>query len=340
MNCEKFDGSYILLGPSSVVIINGEVEILGFDINKKINKKIIVPIGRSIPIKANNACLNINPSSKNIVKVESKTNEIFEKIYNEIFEKRKILIIGPTDSGKSTLAAFLINRFYSKGIRAKIMSADLGQNEVYCPTFVSTAEIDPPYIPGWKGSIANVKSCFVGDISSFHNKQKYIECIEKLGKDDNLIIDTDGLVNEEAIKLKLSLIQNIDIDAVISIDLNYEITNLNNIKIIQVNKLFNKEKSRYERKENRDRLISQCILSSRKRIINLNEINITNKENLFPGSIAGIESPDGNQYFGLIYKIINDNAVLITEYDSKINRIEVGKLTLNINNYKNLIESL
>ncbi len=341
MNCEKYDGFYILMGPSSLEIIDGIVNILGFKINKKFNRKITIPIGRSIPIKVENACLNITPSLKSIINTESKTYEIYDRIYKETMDRRKIMIIGPSDSGKSTLAAFLINKFYSNGIRAKIMSADLGQNEIYCPLFVSVSEINPPYIPGWKSSITNVKSCFVGDISSYYSKENYIECIEKLGKENNLIIDTDGLVNDESIKLKLSLVKNIGIDTIISIGLNYKIANyINEIKLIQIDKLVNKEKSRYERRENRDRLLSQCILSSQKRIINLNDVKIINKENLSQGSIVGIESQEGNQYFGLIYKIVNDNVFLVTEYNGKIRKIEVGNIKLNINNYKNLIESI
>ncbi|WP_292319564.1 Clp1/GlmU family protein [Caldisphaera sp.] len=341
MSCNTYNGYYLLQGPLRLNLIEGSINILGFVLNNKSQRKsIIVPLGRSLPIIASKSCIEVSPSYKSIIEVNDNIYTILYEIYRKVSNSEKILIIGPNDSGKSTLAAFLINSFWSEGKKMKIMSADLGQNEIYCPSFVSISDIIPPYIPGWKDSVKNIKSCFVGDFSSYKNKEKYIECIEKLGK-ENLIIDTDGLVDEESIKLKLSLAQKLNIDTIISIGIDNMAEKYldKKVNIINLDKVVKKEKSRMQRKENRDRLISNCILKSSKILLKLNNLKVINEKNLSPGYIAGIESSDGNQYFGIIYKVSNDILTIITQYVGEINKIEIGYIKLNLKNYENLLKS-
>jgi polynucleotide 5'-hydroxyl-kinase GRC3/NOL9 len=339
MGCNNYNGYYLLEGPLKLDLIDGSINVLGFELNNKSQRRnIIVPIGRSLPVIANKSCIEVSPSHKNIIEVKDNIYSIFYEIYKKVSNSKKILIIGPNDSGKSTLAAFLINAFWSDGIKMKIMSADLGQNEIYCPSFVSISDIIPPYIPGWRDSVKNVKSCFVGDFSSYKNREKYIECIERLDN-ENLIIDTDGLIDEDAIKLKLSLIQELNIDTIISIGINNIEKYLNKkVNLINLDKIVKKEKTKTQRKENRDRLISNCILNSNKIILKLNDLKIINEQNLFPGYIAGIEANDSNQYFGIIYKVSDDKIIILTQYIGEINKIEIGSIKLNLKNYENLLK--
>ena len=62
----------------------------------------------------------------------------WEHLLRELIRHRGIaLILGEVDSGKSTIARYLINRLVSKGITACLVDSDIGQSSLGLPGTVS-----------------------------------------------------------------------------------------------------------------------------------------------------------------------------------------------------------
>ena len=59
-------------------------------------------------------------------------------------EKKRIIIIGPSNSGKSTLSLYMANVFISHGLRPLLIDADMGQGDLAPPTCLGAAVMNYP----------------------------------------------------------------------------------------------------------------------------------------------------------------------------------------------------
>ena len=59
-------------------------------------------------------------------------------------EKKRIAIIGPSNSGKSTLSLYMANVFISHGLRPLLIDADVGQGDLAPPTCLGAAVMNFP----------------------------------------------------------------------------------------------------------------------------------------------------------------------------------------------------
>jgi polynucleotide 5'-hydroxyl-kinase GRC3/NOL9 len=341
---DKFNGFYKVLGPSTIKIIDGKADVLGYSINQA--TRIVIPLNKIISVYFENASVDVLPSFSNLIKDDSDFIRNADNIYRKISNGKKIMIIGSNDSGKSTLAAYFINKFKSDGSEFQILTTDVGQNEVYCPAYMAKAKINYPYIPGWRNSVKDVEVCFVGSFSPSINQSKYVDCLLKqLKLNHNLIIDTDGWIDNKGLLLKINLANELKVDHVIGLNFDEDakkhvIEGLRNrdTKVIFENKLVNNEKNRAQRLDNRNRLISSCILESKKRLIDLNKVEIINDEYLKDGVIASVYSIDNKQYFTVIQKVEDSIAVILTHCEGEIKRIEAGFIKIDLKKFNNLIK--
>ena len=77
--------------------------------------------------------LNMQQAIK--VKLEPQIpNNIIDSIVKT--NRKKIIIIGPSDTGKSTLTLFIANKLISMGFQPLIIDSDIGQGELAPPTCI------------------------------------------------------------------------------------------------------------------------------------------------------------------------------------------------------------
>ncbi|MEJ7642195.1 MAG: Clp1/GlmU family protein [Candidatus Nitrosocosmicus sp.] len=240
-------------GPISMKV-RGECEILGVKFR---NTFIIYQNNKYLPIEKNTDTIISLKKGKNYFNLEKNSkygqDQIGTNIWGSIIEcilnanRKRIIIIGPSDTGKSTLTLFIANKLLNKGLRPLIIDSDIGQGELSPPTCIGATILNEQTI-----DLARVNPYyvnFIGDIQPIGYESRIINCIkksyDKLNKNNNLtIINTDGFVNNNESNYKMDLIKKIDPDCIIcmrennqTIDLfdiiREEFSGNSNIKIIQ-----------------------------------------------------------------------------------------------------------
>ncbi|WP_461864538.1 Clp1/GlmU family protein [Thermococcus sp.] len=127
------------------------------------------------------------------------------RIMSELSEPAKVMIIGGTDSGKTTLAAFLANKLVSRGFKVALVDSDIGQKSILPPATISLALTTSPFES--LSELKALKHYFIGSITPASHfgevltgVRRLVEIGEKLA--DFVIIDTTGYVENAGRDLK------------------------------------------------------------------------------------------------------------------------------------------
>jgi len=221
-----------IFGPALINVAEGKICILG-KIYGKGDKAIIHRMRSYALLALEDSVLEVNLGSGGVLQ-EPEPNEeplpewldFAEKIINE--QLRKIIVLGPIDSGKSSVAVLLANMALNKGIKpVAIIDSDVGQADIGPPAFISVAKIENTII--WMRELKPAIMKFIGDIRPQYYVDKIINNVldllnrsfEKL-KCKLVIIDTDGWIQDMyAIEYKFKLIERISPDAIIVLGKEY-----------------------------------------------------------------------------------------------------------------------
>ena len=210
-------------GPASVISVEGEMSTLGTNLG---GGKVLVRHGKILPFEC------VNPA-RAIITLGSYASYSFSyekvgiKIWKDVVKSietsrpRKIVLLGGTDSGKSTLTVYLANLAHRRGDRVGIVDGDVGQSDLVPPTCVGATKIDHPLTD--LRDIEAERIEFVGSTSPQNIENLVVEKIQKLtnyleSKDCNhLIINTDGLVGKEGADYKSQLVAGLNPDFIVCI---------------------------------------------------------------------------------------------------------------------------
>ena len=144
----------------------------------------------------------------------------------------RVLIVGPSDVGKSSLSKILINYAARQAWSPLFIDLDLGQNAISVPGTISAAPIDHPINPFEEGSHVNSEmplSYFFGDVTVTENsKEHYKFLVEKVAemmearnsKNDHArhsgcIVNTMGWIEGLGLELILHAVKSLKIDTVL-----------------------------------------------------------------------------------------------------------------------------
>ena len=132
-------------------------------------------------------------------------------------EKKRIIIIGPSNSGKSTLSLYLANVFINHSLRPLLIDADVGQGDLAPPTCLGAAVMNLPEVDLWK--VKTNCTNFIGDIQPVGYESRIISNIcQQLDtslKHDLSIINTDGYIKGNGLVHKIDLLKKIQPDCII-----------------------------------------------------------------------------------------------------------------------------
>ncbi len=209
----------------------------------------------------------------------------------EVVEKlnrpAKIMVIGGTDSGKTTLVTFLANKLISKGFRVALLDSDIGQKSILPPATVSLALANAPFHS--PSELRALKHYFIGSItpnSHFGEVVTGVRRLAELGERlaDFIIIDTTGYVENAGRDLKRLKVELVKPDLIISLQRENELAELIKSlrrfsKIISL-KVSEKalEHSRSERRSIRKEKWKTYFQNARSYTINLSEYEISGTE--------------------------------------------------------------
>ena len=259
---EGFRDVILIEGPAGVEVVAGILEVFGRELSS--GDRFVVPIGRSIPALLRG---RIRVSGGSVRRVSNDIYVFMERLAKTLAERHgRILLIGPTDSGKSTVAAWT-----SVLSNSELLIVDVGQNEYYAPAF--EALVKPPsrgpLIPGSNAEL--VRRCFVGSFAPSGALGRYISCAAMLASRarDALVIDTDGwLSGYGALESKVALVEAVQPDTLVFLGVDARLREkiaafARFSEIVAFDRPPVRVKSREERRLHRERLVALRIVGGR-----------------------------------------------------------------------------
>jgi polynucleotide 5'-hydroxyl-kinase GRC3/NOL9 len=224
LNCGK---TLIVRGPASLRLLSGQATALCAPLR---SRKIVVWHERQLPIETSTeAQLEILLGKLgSIFEVDGST--IPSSWYSALdalieMDEGKVVIVGATDVGKSTLSTFLANGLLQNKISSRIVDGDIGQADVGPPTTVGSS-VPSSYLSSLVDLVPSAL-IFIGDTSPSRVQPKLLNGIRRLlnnRKQSLTIINTDGWVSDpDAIIYKAALIEAVRPDLVLGIAIGGEL---------------------------------------------------------------------------------------------------------------------
>jgi polynucleotide 5'-hydroxyl-kinase GRC3/NOL9 len=228
------DRVLLVRGPLEVNTVGG-ASILGKDIS---DSKIFLDEYRVWPIETRSSrevLLSIPQKKANRVKdiwVSDRKNmgtKIWEDVVHTIFHgtvtlPNSIMIVGPTDSGKSSLSTYIMNQAIRAGLRPAVIDADIGQGDLAPPGVIGCGIVEKQILD--IKEVSTKYFAFVGDINptgydrlisrsvkSLRNKIAMGK--EGLSKIDLVVINTDGYITGSGLLGKIAIANNVHPDIII-----------------------------------------------------------------------------------------------------------------------------
>jgi polynucleotide 5'-hydroxyl-kinase GRC3/NOL9 len=223
----------------------------------------------------------------------------------------KVMIIGATDVGKSTLTVFLTNRLLAHRISVRVVDADIGQADLGPPTTIGSTHPHDP-ITSLSDSVAQ-SLLFIGDTSPNRVRSKLANGIRKLSTDETdklTIINTDGWIQDpEALLFKTRLIETVNPDIVLGLAKGDELQPiLSPSRVESMNVETAKQvlaRSRRDRREIRIQGYRRALAGSKIQLIPRTDIRVS-----FPQGFSSLLGLKAEELNSLILGLVSDNGYL------------------------------
>ncbi len=210
-------GTHLLVsGPAAVTLVKGRARMLGREMRE--GEIVVVPKWRTFCFTARDDCeflvslsqdATFSVERQNVVSVWEREVERF------VEDGKRILVAGPTDSGKSSITTMIVNIALEKGIKPRVIDTDIGQSNVCTPTMMCAAEPNQP-IHFLREVRAEIRR-FVGSITPAILTERAIAAASSLlPRRGFVVIDSDGWVEGvRAFNYKRALLRALEPDVVI-----------------------------------------------------------------------------------------------------------------------------
>lgn len=216
------NNTLMIRGQASCRLLNGEAEVLGAPLNRQ--RRLTINRDKQLPVEARTeAHLEISMGkSAETFEVEGSTIPASWNVAADALaemEKGKVILIGMTDVGKSTLSTYLTNKLLGKQLSLHMIDGDIGQADIGPPTTIGYSIPTTPI-----SSLVELRPesiIFVGHTNASQVETKIIDGIRRLSnrtQDSLTIINTDGWVlDSEAISYKIRMMAATEPDLVIGV---------------------------------------------------------------------------------------------------------------------------
>lgn len=305
----------ILRGPASVALIGGKATILGGAL--PLNQSRIAERQRQLPIETESHAeleIVLGKSAK-ISEIQGSTIPASWKraaAALKEMQEGKVIILGPTDVGKSTLCVYLVNKLLNDLQNLRVIDADIGQTDLGPPTTIARAAALQPIasLP----ELAPDARLFIGHTSPSYVQRKLIRGIQKLSSKCEgalTIINTDGWIAErDAILYKIDLITNVNPELVLGLEYADELQPIlasvraHSMKIDAAKNAL--ERSRGDRRDIRVSSYRRFLEGALTRSINLRGIQIS-----VPGHFPSVTALNSRKLRNLIIGLLDEDGYLM-----------------------------
>lgn len=339
------ESTLIVRGPASVRLLSGAATLLGAPLNE--TNKLIVRQEKQLPIEARTETqLEITLGVRgSVFEVHGSTmppswNAAVEAL--EKMEEGKVMVIGASDVGKSTLSAYLANRLYGKGADLSVVDGDIGQADIGAPTTIGLA-LPSEYISSLM-DLKPDKLIFIGHTTPSQVQTKLIDGIHRLSLRNNqslTIINTDGwVVDPEAVIYKIKMIETIRPDLILGVSTGSEIQPIlsgarsRSMKIEAPQSILTR--SRSDRRQIRTAAYRRFLEGATTRTYSLSNVRLTFPKALpsvqpldFRNLLLGLLGADGYLLqIGILLGLERNSAKLYSRETSGVKEIELGHVKL------------
>ncbi len=235
---ELEEGRTLLVsGPASVTLIEGRAETLGTSI--PIKSRVVIRGGRVLPFYASekslmDVVLGKNAESKEVFG-DTIPNSWIESVQDILTLEHPciVMVIGDTDSGKTTFCTFLANKALEKVNPVGIIDGDIGQADIGAPTTIGLGVIKSPITDLF--TVKTKNAYFVGITSPSDVAANVIHGMTLLKREATelglrfIIVNTDGWVQgDDAKSYKVEIAKAIKPNAVVGIQWDGELISILN----------------------------------------------------------------------------------------------------------------
>ncbi|MCX8189447.1 MAG: Clp1/GlmU family protein [Nitrososphaeria archaeon] len=285
----------LVQGPAEIEVLKNFVEILGVKLFP--SERICIKRNRIVPVESKDKALVsviVSDGGKYWlsdfecgVKIwSSEVEKVFDKFSLEA-KPLQIMIVGETDSGKSTLSTYLANYALSKGLKPCILDCDLGQGDLAPPGCIGLKLVEKNFFD--LRELAADYYEFIGIISPRGFEEHIIDSIIRLKSvasersADILIVNTDGYVKDKGLDYKVNSILKFKPDIVLCLEdennlnnsnLSKTISSVYSGKVISLKRAKVKQKSRDERFYRRLNQYRRFLRKGKLRLFNLFNLNV------------------------------------------------------------------
>ena len=357
----KLSAPNVLLvkGPASVKCA-GSVSVLGID---ACTKEVTVRAGKMLPFEASRSSqvkIRLGSGGNYRVVGESKVGvSIWKEVADRITLQNKpicIMILGATDTGKSTLATYLSNIASANKLKVSIVDGDVGQSDLAPPGCIGASMIKEEFLD--LRDISAEYSSFIGAISPRGIEELVINGIKNIAdrlsaKSDICIINTDGYIDEHGIDYKIELAKALKPDLIVYIG---NLANARKLfdefksKFLHVNAPERVSKTHYEREERRleqyykfvgegseitfavknkkfgfmGKIYDNIILA--RGLIHLKSITFPIR--FLKGMFVGLSARNEVKGFGIVTKVADNKITVKTQYEGEFDTIILSTIRL------------
>ncbi|MDR0471204.1 MAG: hypothetical protein LBH79_05730 [Nitrososphaerota archaeon] len=230
------NNTLIVDGPASVELISGKAEVFGCPFNEL--QRTVVREGKRMPFFVSESSVFEVVLGVNAAVQEMEGNTVPESWNKPVqivlgVEKKPlvILVLGTSDSGKSSFCTYMLNKMVAAKRRVAILDGDLGQSDIGPCATVGYAIATKPIVELYDLRYQN--GYFIGVTSPPTAVAKTLEGLASIMGEANqrqadvIIINTDGFVSGiDAIRYKLTLIKELKPNMVIGVQVNDELATL------------------------------------------------------------------------------------------------------------------
>jgi len=274
----------------------------------------------------------------------------WEGLLDELIKKKgTALLLGATDSGKSTLAKYLIQRLVTKNITVSLVDADVGQSTLCLPGTISMKIF---YDRSDLEHFSFERMYFVGAINPatriplmINGTKRMVDICE--GKSEIALVDTTGLVSGELGKvLKIGKVRAIKPEHIIAVQRLDELEHiLSLIEGIPIHRIPASRMAKMRDREARVRYrkrkfleyfketeVSEFLIDQRDVKFFYNDEFITLRETDFQeGTLLGLNHNDDTVALGILVEVADTSVTFKSRIPSLkgINRVVFSDISLN-----------
>ncbi|MCY0868626.1 MAG: Clp1/GlmU family protein [Desulfurococcus sp.] len=210
-------------GPMHITITKGSVSILWRTFRE--GESLVVHKSRNYIIEAlEDSELDVNMSNESTIQPldEQDPYRMRVNLALDVVSRgfKRIVVIGGTDSGKSSFSTLLVNIAMSTGLKPGLVDGDLGQSNIGPPGFISLGVPEKPVL--WSSEIPVYAMKFIGDIRPqgyTHVIPREIKWLLNLAESAGCnitVVDTDGWVKDPgAVYYKQHLVEVVEPDVIV-----------------------------------------------------------------------------------------------------------------------------